>query len=75
MVIYFIIQSSFEKISKNSPCIPSLRGNPPSAILFILTAGAVITPHTKSYEIAAMAMHSSVKFNFSSPSVSLRNAP
>ena len=75
MVIYFIMQSSFEKISKNSPCFPSQRGNPLSAILFVLRAAAAITPHTKSYEIAIMTMHSFVKFNFSSPSVSLRNAP
>ena len=52
VVIYFTIQSSFEKISKNSPYFPSQRGNPPSAILFILTAATAITPHTKSYEIA-----------------------
>ena len=56
--------SSSKKISKNSPCFPSQRGNPPSAILFILTAAAAITPHTKYYEIAAMTMHSFVKFNF-----------
>ena len=44
-------------------------------ISFILTAVSTITPHTKSYEIAAMKMHSFLKFNFSSPPVSLRNAP
>ena len=44
-------------------------------MLFILTAAAAITPHTKSYEIAAMTMHSFVKFNFSGPSISLSNAP
>ena len=66
------MQSSFEKISKSSPCFPFQRGNPRSAILFILTAAAAITPYTKSYEIAAMTMHFFVKFNFSSPSLSLR---
>ena len=41
MAFYFIMQSSFEKISKNSPFFLSQRGNPPSAlILFILTAAA-----------------------------------
>ena len=66
VVIYFIMQSSFEKISKNSPSFPSQRGNPPSAIMFILTAAAAaITPYTKPYEIAPMTMHSFVKFNFS----------
>ena len=75
VVFYFIMQSSFEKISKNSPCFPSQRGNLSSAILFILTAAAAITAHTKSYEIAAMIMHSFVKFYCSSPSVSLCNAP
>ena len=74
VVIYFMMQSSFKKISKNSPCLPSQRGNLQSTILFILTVAAAITPHTKSYEIAAMMMHSFVKFNFSSPSVCLRNA-
>ena len=72
----WLFTSLFEKISKNSPCFPSQRGNrrPPSAILFILTAAAAITPHTKSYEIVVMTMHSVVEFNFSSLSVSLRNA-
>ena len=69
------MQSSFEKISKNSSCFPSQLGNWPSAILFILTAATAITLHTKSYKIATMTKHSFVKFNFSSPSVSLRNAP
>ena len=73
--LFTFMQSYFEKISKNSPYsyFPSQRGNSPSAI-FILTAAAAITPHTKSYEIAAMAVHSFVKCNFSCPSVSLRNA-
>ena len=57
VVIYFIMQSSFEKINKTSHCFPSQRGNPPFAILSILTAASAITPHTKSYEIAAMTMH------------------
>ena len=73
-VINFIMESSFEKINKNTPCFPSQQGNPPSAILFIMTAAAAITPHTESYEIAAMTRYSFVKFNFSSPSVSLSNA-
>ena len=68
------MQSLFEKINKNSPCISSQRGNPTSAVSFILTAAAAITPHSKSYEIA-MTMHSFVKFMFSIPSVSLPNAP
>ena len=75
MVIYLIVQSLFEKISKNSPYFSSQRGNLPSAILFSLTVAAAITQRTKSYEIDAMTMHSFVKCNFSSPSVSLRNAP
>ena len=73
MVIYFIMQSSFEKISKTHPVFLLKEKNPISALLFIFTAAAAITPHTKSYEIPAMTMHSFVKFNFSSPSVSLRN--
>ena len=75
VVIGFTMQSPFERISKNPPIFPSQRGNPPTAILFILKAATAITSHTKSYEIAAMTTHSFVKFNFSSPSVSLRNAP
>ena len=75
VVIYFIMQSLFEKISKNKPFFPSQWGNLSSAILFILTAAAAITLYTKCYEIAAMTMHSFEKFNFSSASVSLRNAP
>ena len=50
------------KSSKNSHCFPSQQGNPPSAILFILTAATAIAPHTKSYEIAGMTVHSVVKF-------------
>ena len=71
VAIYYLLA----KISKNAPCFPSQLGNRPCTIVFILTAAAVITPHIKSYEIAAMTMHSFVKFNFYSPSVSLRNAP
>ena len=67
---YYVVSAN-----KASSCFPSQQGNPPAAILFVLTAAAAITLHTKSYEIAAVTMHSFVKFNFSSPSVSLCNAP
>ena len=59
VVIYFIMQSLIEKISKNSK-----HGNPTSAILFILTVATAVIPHTKSDEIAAMAMHPVLKLNF-----------
>ena len=79
MVIYFIMQSSFEKISKNSPCFPSKRGNLQSAILFMLsTAAAIITQKKKKkknpYEISAMSIHAIVKLNFSHLSLCLHNA-
>ena len=64
VVVYFIMQSSFEKISKNAPCFHSQRGYPPPTIVFILTAAAAITPIKKSYEIAAMTMHSFVNSTF-----------
>ena len=63
-VPYFTMQSLFEKISKNSPCFPSKRGNPTSAILFILTIAAALILHTKSDDIAAMAMYTVLKLNF-----------
>ena len=59
VVIYFIMQSLIEKISKNSK-----QGNPTSAILFILTVATAVIPHTKSDDIAAMAMHPFLKLNF-----------
>ena len=74
VVIYFIMQSLFEKISKDSPCFHSKRGNPTSAILFILTVAAAIIPHTKSDGIAAMAMHPVLKPNFFRISICLRIA-
>ena len=64
MVIYFVMQSLFEKTSKNSPCFPCKQGNPTSAILFIFTVAAAIILHTKSDEIVAMAMHPILKLNF-----------
>ena len=54
---YLLYNAMFEEISKSSPSFPSQRGNSPSAILFILTAVAAITPHTKSYEIVAVTTH------------------
>ena len=100
------MQSSFEKISKHSPCFPSQLGQPPSAmffcfvffvlffVFFLLFCVCVCVCVCVCFvvvvflqqpqqsiriqnlnEIAAMTMHLFVKFNFSSPSVSLRNAP
>ena len=74
VVIYFIMQSLFENISKNSTCFHSKRGNLTSAILFVLTVGSAIIPHIKSDEIAAMAMHLVLKPNFFYISICLRNA-
>ena len=69
------MQSSFEKISKSSPCFPSKRGNLQSAILFMLSTAAAICTQTKPYEISTMSIHSVVKLNFSRLSVCLHNAP
>ena len=64
VVIYFIMQPLFEKISKDSPCFPFKRGYLTSAILFILKVATAIIPHTKSDEIATMAMYHVLSLNF-----------
>ena len=74
VVIYYIMQSSFEKISKTSPCFPSKRGNLQSAILFMLSTASTIITQKETYEISAMSIHSVVKLNFSRLSVYLHNA-
>ena len=65
MVIYFIMQSSFEKISKKLTLFAFSTTKSAVRHLAFLTASAAITPHTKSYAIAALTMHSFVKFKFS----------
>ena len=46
VLIYFIMQSLLEKISKNLPCFPSERENLQSAILCILSTAAAILTQT-----------------------------
>ena len=65
VVIYFIMQLLLKKISKKTTSFTPKRGDPPSAILFILTTATGITPLTESLTIATITVHFVVKFIFS----------
>ena len=69
VVIYFIMQLLLKKSSKKATSFTPKRGDPHSAILFILSTDTGITPLTDSSNIAATTMHFVVKSFFSRLSV------
>ena len=69
VIICFIMQLLLKKISKNQTSFTPKRGDPPSAILFILTTATGITLLTESSNIPIMTVHFVVKVSFSRLSV------
>ena len=61
VVIYFIMQLVLKKFSKKPTSVTPKRGDPHSAILFILSTDTGIAPLTESSNIAARTMHFVVK--------------
>ena len=67
VVIYFIMQLLLKKSSKKPTSFTPKRGDPHSAVLFILSTGTQstgITALTESLNFAATTMHFAVKSSF-----------
>ena len=65
VVIYFIMYATIvEEIQQNSTSFTPKRGDPLSAILFILSTDTGITPLTESSNNGATTMHFVVKTSF-----------